>query len=80
MAQILSAYQTVMNPMTAPQARAQATQFLETVKQDVGMCRSGALELMQQANPQTRHLAAILLENIAKLHWQQLNNSQVREK
>lgn len=76
MAQILSAYEVVMSPQSSHAARAQASAFLEQVKQQPALCREGALQLLARAEPQTRHLAAILLENVVKLHWTVLNVAQ----
>jgi hypothetical protein len=51
---ILNAYNCVMDPMSNFEARNQATVFLEEVKKNPVACRNGAIELLQQPNPQAR--------------------------
>ncbi len=74
--QILQAYKAVMDPMTAHQQRAAATAFLEKIKQQPAVCREAAVELLRMPLPEARHLAAVLMENVVKLHWTTLQPGQ----
>jgi hypothetical protein len=49
--EVLSAYNTVMNPMSTHQQRAAASLFLEKLRAMPGQCREVAVELLRLPQP-----------------------------